>query len=645
MTSSDARYCPVCFRSFTEETERCPEHNSRLITLPIQHSLLNSEVDGKYEILELLGQGGMGTVYRARQKFIEREVALKVLRGEFARDVTGVKRFFSEARAASKLRNRHSVVLFDFGLAKEGFLYFTMELLRGVSLGRVLKDRGPLSAGEAVHIAIDVCHSLEEAHSMGIVHRDLKPDNIIIVEDRDEYIAKVVDFGIAKLLTDDDGTSLTNTGMLCGTPAYMSPEQSAGREVGRGSDIYSLGIVLYEMLAGFPPFRAETPVLLLMKHINEEPRRISSVHPEVNIPASLDELLVKMLSKKPSERPNRVRELRESLEEMLQTASSEAQTVRLRALAEHSTGLRRIVTDDYDGKVGPNDETHSASAMPSVGEVVTATAEADKTGLSGSLEPEPDPPRRARLPRLLAGAALLSVGIGLLLVLLPGVLDKQAGKAPEPAGMGPDASAALADGGYRGDGPGGGDATTVAASGRALTDIRRARETSFHEIDGSRRQPKEAADVAAAPETKEEVASIAASHGGRDAMIETISGPDVRPEPEVVSPVGRNTPEPGGKSGSAAGDGEDDRTTVVDPPPGADEAAKERRRARKLARRVDTLLDESRKALAAKEFDKAMAKLKEAGKLAPDSQEIETLREKCKKESEKVHFTPEDLGI
>jgi len=311
---NDRKYCPECFESFSPSVSHCPSHNEELITLPSEESLVGSEVDGKYRVLEQLGRGGMGTVYRVKQKLINREVALKVLRSDFARNLNAAKRFFVEARAASQLRCRNSVLLYDFGLSRENLLFYTMELLEGQSLASLLKGSGPIPFQRAIRIAMDVCRSLEEAHGKGIVHRDLKPDNIMLVEEDSEELAKVLDFGIAKLLTkDDDDTTLTVTGMVCGTPEYMSPEQATGRPLGPAADLYSLGILLYEMVAGKPPFKADTPVLVLMKHVNDIPEPVRNAAAAADIPEALEELLVRLLAKDQAERPSDAAEVRKEL--------------------------------------------------------------------------------------------------------------------------------------------------------------------------------------------------------------------------------------------------------------------------------------------------------------------------------------------
>ena len=337
---ANTRFCPECFQVFPAEAQHCPEHGVELADLPTEASLVGGTLDQKYEIVKKIGRGGMGTVYHARQKFIGREIAIKVLRPEFAQDVQAIQRFFAEVRAACKLRSRHCVIVHDFGLSQEGHLYFSMELLHGRPLTRLLKE-GPLESDRAMAIAIDVCHAIEEAHGLGIVHRDLKPDNVMLVRDEHGSLAKVLDFGIAKLLTEEDGASLTQTGMVCGTPEYMSPEQARGDALGFASDLYSLGIILYEMLAGLPPFQAPSPLPLLMKHVNEAPRSIRVVSPDIEVPVELERYLLQMLAKDPADRPESAAAVRLTLEQML-VDRGKHKTTSLPELVSSSRGVRSV---------------------------------------------------------------------------------------------------------------------------------------------------------------------------------------------------------------------------------------------------------------------------------------------------------------
>ena len=242
---------------------------------PQTGDLLGRMFDRRYRVNELIGSGGMGSVYRATHLEMNREVALKVLERGVADTDKQVQRFYQEARASSRLQHPNTIRVFDFGRADDGRLYLAMEYLRGETLTELLKRQKRLSVDRSCHIIRQVCKSLAEAHQVGIVHRDLKPDNIFITDiygERD--FVKVLDFGIAKSTENDGQESLTQTGFICGTPRYLSPEQAMGKSIDARSDLYSVGVILFEMLSGHPPFAASTPIALVMKHIHEPPPRL-----------------------------------------------------------------------------------------------------------------------------------------------------------------------------------------------------------------------------------------------------------------------------------------------------------------------------------------------------------------------------------
>jgi serine/threonine-protein kinase len=266
---------------------------------------------GRYTLIERVGSGGMAEVYRARDELLGREVALKVLHARFAQDRAFVERFKREAQAAANLNHPNIVSLFDYG-ADDGTYFIVMELIEGKSLSEILRDEGALMPERASEIAADVAKALSRAHTGGLVHRDIKPSNIMITSSGQ---TKVTDFGIARALGSDGDQTITQTGMVIGTAAYFSPEQAQGNPVDARSDVYALGVVLYEMLAGRPPFTGETPLAVAYKHVREDPPVPSTINPDV--PKGLDAITMKALAKNPDNRFSSATDMQEDLERFL----------------------------------------------------------------------------------------------------------------------------------------------------------------------------------------------------------------------------------------------------------------------------------------------------------------------------------------
>ncbi len=257
--------------------------------------LVGKVLADRFEILERIGEGGTGVVYRAKQVTIDRVCAIKVLADHVSSDPSWVNRFHNEARAAAKLRSQHTVGVIDFGQTKEGRLFIAMELLLGHSLRDELERVGKMPIERALQIIAQASESVAEAHVEGIIHRDLKPDNLYLCDHKGSGdFVKVLDFSVAKL--NDNTGEKTRIGVVFGTPAYMSPEQGRGGNLGPGSDIYALGICLYEMVSGKPPFDSQIPTDVLIMHIKEKPAPIPG------IPEPVARVIFRALDKEPTRR-------------------------------------------------------------------------------------------------------------------------------------------------------------------------------------------------------------------------------------------------------------------------------------------------------------------------------------------------------
>ncbi len=311
--------CPRCGRRFSNDVLVCPadqtplQADATIADVPID-PLLCRVFDEKYRLDERLGGGGMGTVYRGTHLLIDRPVAIKVLSQRFVGDDTAQQRFRREGRAAGRMQHPNAVSVTDFGATSDGYLYIVMELLEGHTLRDVLLREGPLDIARAVSIMLQTSAAVAAAHDAGLIHRDLKPANIFITH-RPETAAvvKVLDFGVAKFAVeeqvDDDYETLTQVGALIGTPRYMSPEQCSGSgPVTPASDVYSLGIILYEMLSGATPFNAETPLAIVFRQVSHPPPPL----PE-SVPERLQAIVERALAKDPAKRFANAEEFRQEL--------------------------------------------------------------------------------------------------------------------------------------------------------------------------------------------------------------------------------------------------------------------------------------------------------------------------------------------
>ncbi|MFL6215349.1 MAG: serine/threonine-protein kinase [Blastocatellia bacterium] len=275
---------------------------------------IGGTLQGKYRIEELLGSGGMCDVYRATHIQMGKQVALKILRPHLAADVAISRRFEQEARAASRIHHPNAINVMDYGIGEGNTPFIVMEYVNGVTLGELIRRHGALSLERTANILRQICGALDDAHNVGVVHRDIKPDNIIIADYGNSDWVEVVDFGVAKIQEDlNRRVALTGENILIGTPRYMSPEQCEELPVDARSDIYSLGIVLYEMLTGEVPFKGDSSTRLLVAHATEPPEPLRSKRPDLS--AEVEAVVMQTLAKNPTHRPQSAGELAQRFEQ------------------------------------------------------------------------------------------------------------------------------------------------------------------------------------------------------------------------------------------------------------------------------------------------------------------------------------------
>ena len=385
---------------------------------------------GNYEVRQKLGEGGMGSVYLAEHPLIGKKVALKVLHSEFASNQDVVSRFFTEAKAVNDIQHPNIVDIIDYGTLRQAdgstMVYFIMEFLGGTSLSQLIRREAPLSPERALRICVQIADALGASHRANIVHRDLKPDNVILIDRRHEAdFVKVLDFGIAKLTGDQPGSRRTRTGIVMGTPSYMSPEQCEGRgEVDHRTDIYALGILLYEMLTAKVPFEGEGYGEVLVQHLTQPPVRPSTIRGV--IPPHVESVCLRALEKHSGDRYP-------SMDEFVRALTDPISYV------EAAGGTANFTTSNLGA---PQLTPYPAAAM------------APLTPLPGQLAPVPTPapihgqhswpspaygvgtasgaPTGSRLPAIIAGA-LVAVGLTVGALLMFGGSDEKA--AAVDAGM------------------------------------------------------------------------------------------------------------------------------------------------------------------------------------------------------------------
>jgi serine/threonine protein kinase len=296
------KFCPVCGTEYADEIRFCQQDGQTLRASNPGGDLVGQVIADRYHISRKLGEGGMGAVYLAEHVKMGRQSAIKVMGSGMSHDPEAISRFNREAANASRINHPNVCAVYDFGETEDGTIYLAMEYVEGRTLSQLLKESGPLPLPRAAALLRQCGDALQAAHELGIVHRDLKPDNIMIVSAKGREVVKVVDFGIAKAAGGEKGQNVTKTGLVVGTPEYMSPEQLSGDLVDGRSDIYSLALVLYRTITDTLPFLADTAQETMIKRLTDDPMPLAQARPGTNFPAALQKVMDRALVRMPQER-------------------------------------------------------------------------------------------------------------------------------------------------------------------------------------------------------------------------------------------------------------------------------------------------------------------------------------------------------
>jgi hypothetical protein len=298
------KICPVCSREYPDEIRFCQDDGTTLRGAAPASSLVGQVIADRYHVIKKLGEGGMGQVYLAEHVKMGRRSAIKVMNPSMIHDPDAIARFNREASNASRITHPNVCAVYDFGETPEGLIYLAMEFVEGVPLTELIEQEGALPLARATAIFKQTADALQAAHDLGIVHRDLKPDNIMVARGRDgSDLVKVVDFGIAKAVGGDEtGQKVTKTGLVVGTPEFMSPEQLSGDKVDGRSDLYALALVYFRMLTGQLPFQADSVQETMIKRLTDDPEKLAAARPDLTFPDGLQEVLDTALARTPATR-------------------------------------------------------------------------------------------------------------------------------------------------------------------------------------------------------------------------------------------------------------------------------------------------------------------------------------------------------
>lgn len=388
--------CPTCESNYPSRFSVCPQDGSKLVEASGWAE--GNVIRGKYRILSKVGQGGMGAVYKATHVTFEELRAIKVMNPELLGDALFAKRFKQEAVIARKLDHPNAVRVDDIDESEDGLPFMVMEYIEGQSLKELIERQGPLPPLRVRSIIQQVASALNAAHRLGMVHRDIKPANIVLIQTSDGEQAKVLDFGIAKIResrSGDSGMTLTGTGIVIGTPQYMSPEQALGKrgdQLDGRSDLYSLGVVMYQMLTGELPFKTDTTMQLLLAHINTPPRPVLQARPGLDIPPALARVVMKCLEKDPAARPQTGDALIQELTAAWTGAAASGPTMRESTAEEGATMIASAAALARAGGAYAGGTTQA----PIETSPAAATATATPPSLEAPVAPVPPPPGAAK---------------------------------------------------------------------------------------------------------------------------------------------------------------------------------------------------------------------------------------------------------
>jgi serine/threonine-protein kinase len=348
--------CPYCAKNLEQAVldreSFCPYCGNRLPKAGDRSGFIGRKIGDHYVITGKLGEGGMGYVFKAKHTMLDKEVAIKVLREDFADNPDAFERFRREAKNTSRLNHPNAVAMYDFGQTDDNLVYIILEYIKGGDLKMILGNEGPFPELRAAPIFVQMCDVLEEAHEQGIIHRDLKSENIMLCEraKRRDFV-KVLDFGIAKLMNvggRTTGGTLTQKGVVFGTPQYMCPEQVQGLQMDQRSDIYSLGVIMYEVLTGEVPFNAGNPVDIMVMQVKDKPESFRRF-PKIKVSSALEKIVMKCLEKKPQARFQTARELKEALAMIVDTGSLPHFSSGFQTVSEEGSKVRKDVISTSSG--------------------------------------------------------------------------------------------------------------------------------------------------------------------------------------------------------------------------------------------------------------------------------------------------------